>query len=144
MVECDGLENRYPFIADRGFESHSLLHFLSFNSYSWYSNPLMKLLILKDHMKTKRFLLDKLGQDKIAELFKDEGCTLKFHIVEDNDKYLDALTQKVVEELDVIQGRYETLEVLFWQMSQRLKAYNTEEVDKFLEAQYRNNGETLH
>jgi len=29
-------------------------------------------------------------------------------------------------------------------MSQRLKAYNTEEVDKFLEAQYRNNGETLH
>ena len=52
--------------------------------------------------------------------------------------------QKVVEELDVIQSRYETLEILFWQMSQRLKAYNTEEVDKFLEAQYRNNGETLH
>ena len=52
--------------------------------------------------------------------------------------------QKVIEELDVIQERYETLETLFWQMSQRLKAYNTEEVDKFLEAQDRNNGETLH
>lgn len=25
MVDCDGLENRYPLIADRGFESHSLL-----------------------------------------------------------------------------------------------------------------------
>jgi len=52
--------------------------------------------------------------------------------------------QKVIEELDVIQGRYETLEILFWQMSQRLKDYSTEEVDKFLKAQYRNNGETLH
>lgn len=53
-------------------------------------------------MKTKRFLLDKLGRDKAAELFAEQGCKLKFHIVEDNEEYLDALTQKMVEELEEI------------------------------------------
>ncbi len=52
--------------------------------------------------KTKRFLLDKLGRDKAEKVFADDGCKLKFHIVEDNEEYLDALTQKMVEELEEI------------------------------------------
>jgi predicted house-cleaning noncanonical NTP pyrophosphatase (MazG superfamily) len=50
----------------------------------------------------KRFLLDKLGRDKAEELFKDQGCKLKYHIVEENDEFLDALTQKMVEELEEV------------------------------------------
>jgi|TARA_R110001583_G_scaffold136974_1_gene288666 uncharacterized coiled-coil protein SlyX len=59
------------------------------------------------------------------------------------DDLVDEL-HKVIEELDKVQERYETLQQLFWQMSLRLKSYNIAEGDEFLEAQYRNNGETLH
>lgn len=53
-------------------------------------------------MTKKRFLLDKLGRDAIGELFKKDGCTLKFHIIEDNEEYLEILTQKIVEELEEV------------------------------------------
>ena len=59
------------------------------------------------------------------------------------DDLVDEL-HKVIEELDVVQERYEILQQLFWQMSLRLKSYNIAEGDEVLEAQYRNNGETLH
>ena len=52
--------------------------------------------------------------------------------------------QRVINELDVVEARYEALQKLFLEMSVRLKAYNIEEIDEFLEAQYKNNGETLH
>lgn len=53
-------------------------------------------------MATKRFLLDKLGRDKGEELFAKNGSKLKFHIIEDNEEFLDALTQKLVEELEEV------------------------------------------
>ena len=59
------------------------------------------------------------------------------------DELADEL-QRVINELDVVEARYEALQKLFLEMSVRLKAYNIEEIDEFLEAQYKNNGETLH
>lgn len=53
-------------------------------------------------MATKRFLLDKLGRDKMAEVYEARGSKLKYHIVEDNEEYLDILTQKLVEELEEV------------------------------------------
>ena len=52
--------------------------------------------------------------------------------------------QRVINELDEVEARYEAQQKLFLEMSVRLKAYNIEEIDEFLEAQYKNNGETLH
>jgi|TARA_R100000995_G_scaffold9643_1_gene4073 hypothetical protein len=59
------------------------------------------------------------------------------------DELADEL-QRVINELDEVEARYEALQKLFLEMSVRLKAYNIEEIDEFLEAQYKNNGETLH
>ena len=59
------------------------------------------------------------------------------------DELADEL-QRVINELDVVEARYEALQKLFLEMSVRLKASNIEEIDEFLEAQYKNNGETLH
>ncbi len=59
------------------------------------------------------------------------------------DELADEL-QRVINELDVVEARYEALQKLFLEMSVRLKAYNIEEIDEFLETQYKNNGETLH
>jgi predicted house-cleaning noncanonical NTP pyrophosphatase (MazG superfamily) len=53
-------------------------------------------------MATKRFLIDKLGRDKMVEVYEARGSKLKFHIVEDNEEYLDVLTQKLVEELEEV------------------------------------------
>lgn len=51
-------------------------------------------------MKTKRFLVDKLDRDKVVENAAKKGCTVKYHTVDDNEEFLDALTQKMVEELE--------------------------------------------
>ena len=59
------------------------------------------------------------------------------------DELADEL-QRVINELDEVEARYEALQKLFLEMSVRLKAYNIEEIDEFLETQYKNNGETLH
>ena len=59
------------------------------------------------------------------------------------DELADEL-QRVINELDVVEARYEAVQKLFLEMSVRLKAYNIEEIDEFLETQYKNNGETLH
>lgn len=53
-------------------------------------------------MKKHRFLLDKLGRDKIVELFDKNGSKVKFHTLDDNAEYLDAITQKIVEELEEV------------------------------------------
>jgi len=53
-------------------------------------------------MKMKKFLLDKLGRDNAIELFEANGSILKYHILEDNDEFLDAVTQKIVEELEEV------------------------------------------
>lgn len=53
-------------------------------------------------MTKKRFLLDKLGRDNMKELFKKDNCDLKFHIIDDNEEYLEILTQKIVEELEEV------------------------------------------
>jgi len=53
-------------------------------------------------MKTHKFLLDKLGRDKTAERMKKRGCNAKYHTLKDNAAYLDALTQKIVEELEEV------------------------------------------
>lgn len=53
-------------------------------------------------MKKIKFLLDKLGRDKIEEEFKKNGSVLKYHTLDSNEEYLDAITQKIVEELEEI------------------------------------------
>jgi len=52
--------------------------------------------------KTKKFLLDKLGRDNALELFQKEGAKLNYHIVKDDDEFLDALTEKIIEELEEV------------------------------------------
>ena len=59
------------------------------------------------------------------------------------DELADEL-QRVINELDEVEARYDALQKLFLEMSVIIKAYNIEEIDEFLEAQYKNNGETLH
>jgi predicted house-cleaning noncanonical NTP pyrophosphatase (MazG superfamily) len=53
-------------------------------------------------MKKIKFLLDKLGRDKGPELFEANNSVLKYHILKDNDEFLDAVTQKIVEELEEV------------------------------------------
>lgn len=53
-------------------------------------------------MTKKRFLLDKLGRDKALELFNNDGCDLKYHIIESNEEYLEAITKKIFEELEEV------------------------------------------
>jgi predicted house-cleaning noncanonical NTP pyrophosphatase (MazG superfamily) len=53
-------------------------------------------------MANKRFLLDKLGRDKALELFNNDGCDLKYHIIESNEEYLEAITKKIFEELEEV------------------------------------------
>lgn len=53
-------------------------------------------------MTKKRFLLDKLGRDKAIELFKNDNCDLKFHVIESNEEYLEAITKKIFEELEEV------------------------------------------
>ena len=66
-------------------------------------------------MKKRKFLLDKLGRDNGPELFAANGSVLKYHILDDNDEFLDAITQKIVEELEEVfecQTKEEVIEEL--------------------------------
>lgn len=53
-------------------------------------------------MKMRKFLLDKLGRDNVKKLFEEDGCTIKYHTLENDEEYLDALSQKLVEELEEV------------------------------------------
>jgi|TARA_R100001082_G_C4301260_1_gene132532 hypothetical protein len=58
------------------------------------------------------------------------------------DELADEL-QRVINELDEVEAKYEALQKLFFEMSARLRAYNLEEIDEFLNA-FTTKGETLH
>ena len=53
-------------------------------------------------MKTKRFFLNKLVRDNIVDLFSKEGITSTSFALEDDNDYLEALTQKLIEELQEV------------------------------------------
>lgn len=53
-------------------------------------------------MAKKRFLLDKLGRDKVVESFINDGCTPTFHTIESNEEFLEAITKKIFEELEEV------------------------------------------
>ena len=66
-------------------------------------------------MPTKKFLFDKLGRDNAPELIEASGGKLKYHVVANDDEFLDAVTQKVVEELEEVfesQSKQEVIEEL--------------------------------
>ncbi len=50
-------------------------------------------------MKKKRFELNKLVRDKIVDMYEKEGVTCKSYVLEDDEEYLEALTQKLIEEM---------------------------------------------
>lgn len=53
-------------------------------------------------MKIRRFLFNKLARDKAAERLTAQGAVVKSKILEDNNDYLEAITQKIVEELEEV------------------------------------------
>lgn len=63
-------------------------------------------------MKTKRFFLNKLVRDNIVELFKKEGIQSSSFMLEDDNDYLEALTQKLIEELQEVFSAENTEELL--------------------------------
>lgn len=53
-------------------------------------------------MKMRRFLFNKLARDKAVERLTAQGAVVKSKILEDNNDYLEAITQKIVEELEEV------------------------------------------
>lgn len=53
-------------------------------------------------MKMRRFSFNKLARDKAVERLEAQGAKVKFKILKDNDAYLEAITQKIVEELEEV------------------------------------------
>lgn len=53
-------------------------------------------------MKMRRFLFNKLARDKSIKYLQDKGGVFKLSKLEDNSEYLEALTQKIVEELEEV------------------------------------------
>lgn len=54
-------------------------------------------------MSIRRFVLNKLARNKIVERFKQEdNVTSNFEILEDNEQYLEALSEKLIEELEEV------------------------------------------
>lgn len=47
----------------------------------------------------KRFALNKLTRDNALNFFKQNNCQASYHILEDDEEFLEALTEKIVEEL---------------------------------------------
>lgn len=52
--------------------------------------------------KTKRFIMNKLVRDKMLPLFEKEGSVPTYTYLKDDNDYLDALTQKLIEELQEV------------------------------------------
>jgi predicted house-cleaning noncanonical NTP pyrophosphatase (MazG superfamily) len=53
-------------------------------------------------MKMRRFLFNKLTRDKTVELLKESGSICATKKLDENGDFLEALTQKVVEELEEV------------------------------------------
>jgi len=53
-------------------------------------------------MKTRRFFPNKLVRDAIVKIFEDQGVTCSSFVLEDDNEYLEALTQKLIEELQEV------------------------------------------
>jgi predicted house-cleaning noncanonical NTP pyrophosphatase (MazG superfamily) len=53
-------------------------------------------------MKMRRFLFNKLSRDKSLESLTAQGVVVKSKILEDNNEYLESITQKIVEELEEV------------------------------------------
>ena len=53
-------------------------------------------------MKMRRFLFNKLARDKSIAKLEKQGAICKVKNLEDNSDYLEALTQKIVEELEEV------------------------------------------
>ncbi len=66
-------------------------------------------------MATRKFYKEKLVRDKVVEMFKAKGVKVKYDTIEDNEDYLELLTQKIVEELEEVfscESREEAIEEL--------------------------------
>ena len=61
---------------------------------------------------TTRFFKNKLVRDKIVALFKAEGVTAQAYTIEDDNEFLDAITQKMIEELQEIFSAESTDELI--------------------------------
>ena len=53
-------------------------------------------------MKKARFELETLSRDNFVEQSQKNGCDVTYHTLEDDEEFLDALTQKIVEELEQV------------------------------------------
>ena len=53
-------------------------------------------------MTKRRFLYNKLVRDKTAQRLQAQGATATIKVLEDNDMFLEAITQKIIEELEEV------------------------------------------
>ncbi len=53
-------------------------------------------------MANRTFLFDKLVRDNIIDLFEKDGAKTVSYQIEDNEEFLDAITQKLIEELEEV------------------------------------------
>jgi len=53
-------------------------------------------------MKKARFELETLSRDNFVQNAQNNGCDVTYHTLEDDEEFLDALTQKIVEELEQV------------------------------------------
>lgn len=67
-------------------------------------------------METKKFFMNKLVRDKSVELLKKRGCVnVEHYTLDDNEDFLSALAEKMVEELEEVfdsESREEMIEEL--------------------------------
>ncbi len=61
---------------------------------------------------TTRFFKNKLVRDKIVELYKEQGVTCQAYVIEDDNEFLDAITQKMIEELQEVFSSQDNDELL--------------------------------
>lgn len=51
---------------------------------------------------TTRFFKNKLVRSKIVDLYKEQGVISQSYVIEDDNEFLDAITQKMIEELQEV------------------------------------------
>ncbi len=51
---------------------------------------------------TTRFFKNKLVRSKVVDLFKKDGVICQSYVIEDDNEFLDAITQKMIEELQEV------------------------------------------
>jgi len=66
-------------------------------------------------MKTYKFSMQKLVRDKVIDQIEEEGGVVEAYEIEDKIEFLDAITQKIVEELEEVfscKGKEDLIEEL--------------------------------